>query len=139
MNIKRYMRLIGGLFIIAALSISVYALTKEDSIMSTATAVTNNDFDNEVLKSDIPVLVDFYADWCGPCRALGPTVDEIAKEYAGKVKVFKVNVDNEPALAQKYGIQSIPCLIIFKDGKVAIKLVGFRPKKDITAELDKVL
>jgi thioredoxin 1 len=93
--------------------------------------LTEQNFKEEVLECGIPVLVDFYADWCGPCKMLAPTVKQIADEYAGKVKVCKVNVDEEPELAMQFGISSIPMLILFRDGKVAKTAVGFRPKEEI--------
>ncbi len=92
-------------------------------------------FDADVLKSETPVLVDFWAEWCGPCRMLGPTIDTVADEYAGKAKVGKLNVDQEMGIAQRYGIRGIPALLIFKDGKVAGQLVGAVPK----AEIEKLL
>lgn len=107
--------------------------------MSAAPAITSSNFDEEVMKSSVPVLVDFWAEWCGPCKALGPTIDQISEEYAGKAKIFKLDVQSEPALAGKYGVQSIPCLLIFKNGEIVGRLVGLRPKPDITAQLDKVL
>lgn len=107
--------------------------------MSAAPAVTAANFEEEVLKSTVPVLVDFWAEWCGPCKALGPTIDQIAAEYDGKAKVFKLDVQTEAALAGKYGVQSIPTLLIFKDGEIKSRLVGLRPKPDITAEIDKQL
>ena len=93
--------------------------------------LTAANFDEEVLRSDIPVLVDFWASWCGPCRMVAPAVAEIAAEYAGKVKVGKVNVDEEMQLAVRYGINSIPALYLFKDGKVADAAIGARPKEQI--------
>ena len=90
--------------------------------------LTNANFTNEVLKSEQPVLVDFWASWCGPCRMLGPTIAELAEEYAGRVKVGKVNVDEEPELADMFQIDAIPAVLLFKNGKVATKSVGFRPK-----------
>ena len=88
-------------------------------------------FEREVIKSEIPVLVDFWATWCGPCRMIAPTVEEIAKEYAGKIKVGKVNVDDEMALAAEYGIEVIPTLMFFKDGKVVKKTTGVLDKAEI--------
>ena len=107
--------------------------------MSAAPAVTGDQFEEQVLKSDIPVMVDFWAEWCGPCKALSPTVDAIAEEYAGKVKVFKLDVQTEAAVASKYGVSSIPTLLIFKAGEVADRLVGLQPKGNITARIDTVL
>lgn len=107
--------------------------------MSAATAITADTFEAEVLKSDIPVMVDFWAEWCGPCKMLGPTVDAIAGEYEGKVKVFKLDVQTEAALASKYGVSSIPTLLLFKGGEVADRVVGLRPKNDITSRIDPLL
>ena len=93
--------------------------------------ITEENFENEVLNSDKPVLVDFWAQWCGPCRMLGPIIEEIANDYEGKVKVVKVNVDEQPNLASKYGIASIPTVIVFKNGKPEKTLVGLRSKNEI--------
>ena len=93
--------------------------------------LTSGNFTAEVVNSSVPVLVDFWAHWCGPCRMVGPIVDEIADELAGKVKVCKVNVDEQGELAQKFGVMSIPTLIVFKDGKVAKTSVGSKPKQAI--------
>ena len=91
----------------------------------------SSNFQAEVLESDIPVLVDFWAPWCGPCRMVGPVVEEIAREFAGKAKVGKLNVDEEQALAIRYGVMSIPTLIVFKNGQPAETAVGLRPKQAI--------
>ena len=93
--------------------------------------ITTANFEEEVLKSEIPVLVDFWATWCGPCRLIAPVVAEIAAEYEGKVKVGKVNVDDEIAIAAKFGITAIPTLLVFKDGKVANQQIGYAPKEEI--------
>ena len=107
--------------------------------MSAAPAVTGDQFEEQVLKSEIPVMVDFWAEWCGPCKGLSPTVDAIAEEYAGKIKVFKLDVQTEAAVASKYGVSSIPTLLIFKAGEVADRLVGLQPKGNITARIDTIL
>ncbi len=93
--------------------------------------ITEQNFEEEVLKSDKPVLVDFWATWCGPCRMLAPTIAEIAEEQAGLVKVGKVNVDEQPNLAAKFGISGIPTLIVFRNGNITANSVGVRPKSMI--------
>ena len=105
--------------------------------MSAAASVTKSSFDTEVLKSEIPVLVDFWATWCGPCRAIAPAVDAIAAEYVGKAKVLKVNVDEEPEIASQYNVQSIPTLLIFKGGAPVDQVVGLVPKDVIAGKIDK--
>lgn len=93
--------------------------------------ISSAEFEQQVLKSEIPVLVDFWAPWCSPCRAFAPILEEIAKQYEGKIKVCKVNVDENPELASQYGIMSIPTLILFKDGEVKEKSIGMVPKENI--------
>lgn len=97
--------------------------------------LTMENFEAEVLQSDKPVLVDFWATWCGPCRMIAPIVEELAKEYAGKVKVGKVNVDEQPQLAAAFGIESIPTIKIFKNGKVTDSVIGYQPKEKLEALL----
>ncbi len=98
--------------------------------------VTMDNFEEEVIKSELPVLVDFWAVWCGPCQMLAPTIAEIAEEYEGKYKVCKVNVDEELALAQMFKISSIPTLLVFKEGKVVNMSLGYKPKDQVLALLD---
>jgi len=104
-----------------------------------ATEFTDANFEKEVIKSAIPVLVDFWAEWCGPCRMLGPTIEELAKEFAGKIKVGKVNVDENPGISGKFGIRSIPALLMFKNGGVVAQMVGVQPKTVIKSKLDTLL
>jgi thioredoxin len=96
--------------------------------MSNAVDITNATFQSEVEQSDVPVLVDFWAAWCGPCRIVGPVVDQIADEYAGRLKVGKIDVDAEPELARRFGVAGIPAIALFKGGKVVSSTVGARPK-----------
>jgi thioredoxin 1 len=107
--------------------------------MSETIEFTDSNFEEEVLKSDKPCLVDFWAEWCGPCRMVGPIVEEIAKEYAEKLKVGKLNVDQNGQTAAKYGIMSIPSLLIFDQGKVVDQIVGAAPKKQFVERIDKIV
>jgi len=101
--------------------------------------LSDANFDQEVLKSEQPVLVDFWAAWCGPCKALAPTVDEVATQYAGKLKVAKMDVDRNQATPMRYGIRGIPALLLFKGGKVADQIVGYVPKETIDRSLSRVI
>src|ERR1700749_3319354 len=101
--------------------------------------VNDSSFEQEVLQSDQPVLVDFWAAWCGPCKALSPIVDEVASEYSGKLKVMKMDVDRNQATPMRYGIRGIPALLLFKGGKVADQIVGYVPKETIDRSLARVI
>ncbi len=107
--------------------------------MAKPQAVTDADFTEEVLNSDLPVLVDFWADWCGPCKMVAPVVEELANDYEGKLKVMKVDVDASPQTASNYGIRSIPTLLIFKDGKPVQQVVGAVPKQMLQEKIDQVV
>jgi thioredoxin 1 len=104
--------------------------------MSAATPVTTANFDEVVLKSSTPVLVDFWAEWCGPCRAVGPILDQIADEHGDKIKIVKLNTDEESAIAIKYGITSIPTLNVFVNGEVVKTIIGAKPKPALLKELE---
>jgi thioredoxin 1 len=103
--------------------------------MAIPTVVTDETFNQEVLKSDTPTLVDFWAVWCGPCRMVAPVVDEIAREQMGKLKVMKLDVDENQNTAMAYGVMSIPTLILFKNGQPVERIVGFRPKSDMNKKI----
>lgn len=107
--------------------------------MANETVLTDSNFKTEVLSSSIPVLVDFWAEWCGPCRALAPVVEKVAEANKGKLKVGKLNVDENPQSAQQFGIQGIPTLLFFKGGKVAHQIVGFQPQSSIQKAVNEVL
>jgi thioredoxin 1 len=101
--------------------------------------LTQDNFATEVLKASSPVLVDFWAEWCGPCKMIGPILDEIADEYSGRVKIGKVNIDQEQTLATEYGVRAIPTLLLFQQGQVADQMVGLRSKRDLKTSLDRVV
>jgi thioredoxin 1 len=102
-------------------------------------AVTSAEFEEKVLKSTVPVLVDFWAEWCGPCKMIGPSIEQLAADYAGRAAVYKVDIEKDGDLAGKFGIMSIPALLVFKDGKVADQMIGAAPKERIAAMLDRAL
>lgn len=104
-----------------------------------ALEVTDDSFSNEVLKSELPVLVDFWAEWCGPCKMVSPIVEELSNEYNGKIKVTKLDVDSNPKTAANYGIRGIPTLLMFKDGAAVDQIVGAIPKQQIAERLDKII
>jgi thioredoxin 1 len=100
---------------------------------------TQDNFNSEVLGSDVPVMVDFYADWCGPCKMMGPMVEKLANAYDGKIKIGKLNVDEQPALADQYGVSSIPNFVFFKNGKVVDQAIGAMPEAMLNDKLKNLL
>lgn len=104
-----------------------------------ALEITDANFEELVLKSDKPVVVDFWAEWCGPCRMIGPVIEEMAKEYDGKAVIGKVNVDENPGVSAQFGVRNIPTILYIKDGQVADKLVGAAPKAQLTSKLDALI
>ncbi|MCI8838560.1 MAG: thioredoxin [Hungatella sp.] len=104
-----------------------------------AMQLTGSNFETEVYQSDIPVLVDFYADWCGPCKAMAPVVEALAEEYRGKAKVGKINTDDNQDIAMEYGIMSIPTFLVFKGGKVIKKMIGMQDKRTLVAAVEEAL
>ncbi|OGP91202.1 MAG: thioredoxin [Deltaproteobacteria bacterium RBG_16_48_10] len=101
--------------------------------------VNDKNFTSEVLQSDLPVLVDFWATWCGPCKSISPIIDEIAKEYSGRIRIGKLNVDENPAIPSQYSVRGIPTLILFKGGKILEQIVGAVPKTRLVAMIEKAL
>jgi thioredoxin 1 len=107
--------------------------------MGNAVSVTEQNFDTEVLQAKVPVLADFWAAWCGPCRAIAPAIEEIATEYNGKLKVVKVDVDENPEIAERYQVQSIPTLLLFQEGKAVERLIGAYPKQAMVSKIKNYL
>ncbi len=107
--------------------------------MSAVQEITDANFETEVINSDLPVLIDFWAPWCAPCRAIGPVVDELSREFTGKLKVVKMNVDDNPLTPSRFGVRSIPNLLIFKNGQVKDQIVGAVPKQMFVQALNKVV
>ena len=107
--------------------------------MSAVNEINDGNFENEVINSDLPVLIDLWAPWCGPCRAIAPVVGELATEYAGKLKVVKMNVDENPLTPSRYGVRSIPNLLFFKNGQVKDQIVGAVPKGHFVQAIDKIV
>lgn len=103
--------------------------------MSHPVAISDTSFEKEVAQADTPVLVDFWAEWCGPCRMIAPVLENLAEEYAGSLKIAKLDVDNNPQTSMKFGVQSIPTMILFKDGKEAERIIGYMPKERLLSRI----
>jgi thioredoxin 1 len=132
----------GGRNIAHAPSFTIASNSGEDDPMATDTNslvkhINDGDFDSAVLKSATPVLIDFWAPWCGPCRMIGPIVDELSSEYQGKVSMVKINVDENPMVAQQFGVSSIPTLMLFKGGQLADRVLGALPKAELKRFIDR--
>lgn len=112
---------------------------REKNMSDLIVNTTDTNFDQDVLQADIPVLVDFWATWCGPCKAIAPILEDLAAEYQGKVKIVKVDVDNNPQAASRFGIRNIPTLFVFKDGEKVDSVMGLQPKNELAKVLDKHL
>jgi len=112
---------------------------KKENIVADVRELTDATFESDVVKADLPTLIDFWAPWCGPCRMVAPVVAELSEEYAGKLNFFKMNTDENPAVPTKFGIRSIPTLLIFKGGELKGTIVGFRPKGDLKKRIDEAL
>jgi len=127
------------LFYFTYIKIEIYSVKIIQGVDNVALDLKESNFNTEVLQSALPVLVDFWAPWCGPCRSMAPVIEELADEYGGRVKVAKVNVDENKTLAGSYGVMSIPTLIIFNNGKIVDTIVGFNPKTTLAKKLDKLI
>jgi len=112
---------------------------KEETIVANVVQVTDATFDGEVLKADLPVLIDFWAPWCGPCKAIAPVVEQLSEEYAGRLKVVKMNVDDNPETPSRYGVRGIPNLIVFKGGQVRDQIIGAVPKAQLVKAITAVV
>jgi thioredoxin 1 len=126
----------------AAIPLLMAAQTEKDIMNESATqpvSVTDKDFADQVLQSDRPVLVDFWAEWCGPCRVLGPVIESLSQDYEGRVKVAKVDVDSNQQVAMQYGIRSIPTVMLFDKGQIVDTIIGVRPKSDYEKSLQRVI
>ncbi len=111
----------------------------ETETLRNTLTVTDENFENEVIQSDIPVLVDFWAEWCGPCKTIGPTIEALAADYKGEVKIAKLNVDDNPQAASRFGVRSIPTLMVFKDGEAQESVIGIKPKGQLADLIERYI